>query len=70
MKESKIYSTEHPQYIKVSAVLDEHGLMGAKEDVMSQDILNALAAKNTITGNNSITRHDHGVGRLGDEWEE
>ena len=64
---NKIYSTEHPSYIKVSAVLSAHGLMGAKEDNMIQDILNALAAKNTITGNDAIT---HGIDTLGDEWEE
>ena len=64
---NKIYSTEHPSYIKLSAVLDEHGLMGASEDVMIQDILNTLAAKNTITGNDHIT---HGADTLGDEWEE
>ena len=64
---NKIYSTEHPSYIKLSAVLDEHGLMGSKEDEMIQDILNTLAAKRTITGNDHIT---HGADTLGDEWEE
>ena len=63
---NKIYSVEHPQYIKLSAVLDQHGLMGSKEDVMIQDILNALSAKKTITENDCIT---HGIDILGDEWE-
>ena len=62
---NKIYSTEHPQYIKLAGVLDEHGLMGASEDVMIQDILNALNMKKTITGNDHIT---HGADTLGDEW--
>ena len=64
---NKIYSVEHPQYIKLAAVLSDHGLMGAKEDVMIQDILNTLAVKRTITGNDHIT---HGADTLGDEWEE
>ena len=63
---NKIYSTEHPQYIKLVGVLDEHGLMGAKEDVMIQDILNVLNKKTTITENDCIT---HGIDILGDEWE-
>jgi hypothetical protein len=63
---NKIYSVEHPQYIKLVGVLDEHGLMGAKEDEMIQAILNALLPKNSITENDCIT---HGIDILGDEWE-
>ncbi|HIK66360.1 MAG TPA: hypothetical protein EYF95_00140 [Flavobacteriales bacterium] len=59
-----IYTPEHPQYIKLAAVLSEHGLMGAKEDTMIQAILNALNMKKTITGNDHIT---HGADTLGDE---
>ena len=68
---NKIYSTEHPQYIKLAGVLDEHGLMGASEDVMIQDILNTLNTETTITGNDSITRggYAHGIDIVGDEWE-
>lgn len=62
---NKIYSTEHPSYIKLSAVLDQHGLMGAKEDEMIQAILNVLLPKTTITENDCIT---HGIDVLGDEW--
>ena len=60
-----IYPTGHPSYIKLSAVLDAHGLMGDKEDDMIQAILNVLLPKPTITENDCIT---HGIDVLGDEW--
>ena len=62
---NKIYSVEHPSYIKLSGILSEHGLMGAKEDILIQAILNVLLPKKTITENDCIT---HGVDVLGDEW--
>ena len=61
-----IYSTEHPSYIKLSGILSEHGLMGAKEDILIQAILNVLLPKNTLTENDCITQ---GIDILGDEWE-
>ena len=36
------YPTSHPNYIKLAAILDQHGLMSDKEDLMIQDILKAL----------------------------
>ena len=63
---NKIYSVEHPQYIRLAGILSEHGLMGEKEDGMIQAILNALSAKKSITENDCIT---HGIDVLGDEWE-
>ena len=37
-----IYPTTHPNYIKLAAVLDHHGLMSDKEDLLIQDILKAF----------------------------
>ena len=59
---NRIYSAEHPSYIKLSAILDEHGLMSEKEDEMIQDILNIL------TDETAAGMH-HGIDTLGDEWE-
>tara|TARA_Y100001951_G_C11223865_1_gene230461 strand:+ start:561 stop:857 length:297 start_codon:yes stop_codon:yes gene_type:complete len=49
MKNEKIiYSIGHPSYIKLSAVLDDHGLMSDKEDELIQDILNTLDVLETV----------------------
>ena len=75
MNEKIIYSTGHPQYIKLSAVLDEHGLMGSKEDELIQDILNTLDVLETVERTPEMYAplhkrfYDHGIGILGDESE-
>ena len=70
MKNEKIiYPTGHPSYIKLSAVLDEHGLMGSKEDGMIQDILNTLGVLETVERTPEMHRPSfaHGIDTLGDE---
>ena len=73
MNEKIIYSTGHPQYIKLSAVLDEHGLMGSKEDELIQDILNILGVPEMVERTPEMHAplhkrfYDHGIGILGDE---
>ena len=72
MKNEKIiYPTGHPSYIKLSAVLDEHGLMGSKEDELIQDILNTLGVLETVERTPEMHRPgiDHGIDTLGDELE-
>ena len=70
MKNEKIiYPTGHPSYIKLSAVLDAHGLMGDKEDGMIQDILNTLGVLETVERTPEMHRPSfaHGIDTLGDE---
>ena len=75
MNEKIIYSIGHPQYIKLSAVLDEHGLMGSKEDELIQDILNILGVPEMVERTPEMHAplhkrfYDHGIGILGDESE-
>ena len=69
MNEKIIYSTEHPSYIKLSAVLDDHGLMSDKEDELIQDILNTLDVLETVERTPEMHRPSfaHGIDTLGDE---
>ena len=68
MNEKIIYSTGHPSYIKLSAVLDDHGLMSDKEDELIQDILNTLGVPEMVERTPLHKRfYDHGIDTLGDE---
>ena len=73
MNEKIIYSTGHPSYIKLSAVLDDHGLMSDKEDELIQDILNILGVPEMVERTPEMHAplhkrfYDHGIGILGDE---
>ena len=64
MNEKIIYSTGHPSYIKLSAVLDDHGLMSDKEDELIQDILNILGVPEMV---HPKTPYEHGIDTIGDE---
>ena len=73
MNEKIIYSVGHPSYIKLSAVLDDHGLMSDKEDELIQDILNILGVPEMVERTPEMHAplhkrfYDHGIGILGDE---
>tara|TARA_B100001971_G_C17712313_1_gene297082 strand:+ start:284 stop:511 length:228 start_codon:yes stop_codon:yes gene_type:complete len=73
MNEKIIYSVGHPSYIKLSAVLDDHGLMSDKEDKLIQDILNTLDVLETVERTPEMYAplhkrfYDHGIDTLGDE---
>ena len=73
MDEKIIYLAGHSSYIKLSAVLDEHGLMADKEDELIQDILNTLGVPEMVERTPEIHAplhkrfYDHGIDTLGDE---
>ena len=68
MNEKIIYSVGHPSYIKLSAVLEDHGLMSDKEDELIQDILNTLGVPEMVERTPLHKRfYDHGIDTLGDE---
>ena len=62
MEEKRIYSSGHSSYIKLSAILDIHGLIGDNEDKLIQDILNTFNVPENVN-----KFDDHGIDTIGDE---